>query len=131
MGKKKVTPLELGKRERQIAETVVKLGEASVSEVLEGLENPPSYSAVRAIMGVLVQKKRLKFRRDGKRFLYRPYAGREKSQQTAVASLVETFFGGSAADAMAALLDSPSGEVSDAELARMMDMIKKARKENR
>ena len=58
------TPLELGRRERQLVETVTKLGEASVSDVLENLANPPSYSSVRAMLGLLVEKKWLKFRRS-------------------------------------------------------------------
>ena len=62
----KKTPLELGKRERQIVETVTKLGEASVTSVRTNLADPPSYSAVRAMLNVLVEKKWLKFRRDGK-----------------------------------------------------------------
>ena len=67
MGKKK-TPLELGRRERQIVETVVKLGEASVADVRKNLVDAPSYSAVRAMLGLLVEKKWLKFRQDGKRY---------------------------------------------------------------
>ena len=97
MGKKK-TPLELGRRERQIVETVVKLGEASVADVRNHLVDPPSYSAVRAMLVVLVEKKWLKYRQDGKRYLYRPAAGREKSQKRAVSRLLETFFAGSPTD---------------------------------
>ena len=128
---KKKTPLELGKRERQIVETVVKLGEGSVAEVRKNLADAPSYSAVRAMLGLLVEKKWLKFRRDGKRYLYRPAAEKGKSQRTAIARLVETFFGGSPAEAFAALLDSSAAELSDDELVRMVEMIKQARRENR
>ena len=127
---KKKTPLELGKRERQIVETVVKLGEASVSEVRDNLADPPGYSAVRAILGTLVDKKWLKFRRDGKRYLYRPAAGQEKSQRTAITRMIDTFFAGSPTKAFAAFLESSAGELSDEEKARMISMIKKARKEN-
>ena len=67
----KKTPLELGKRERQIIETVQRLGEASVSDVRGNLDDPPSYSAVRTMLGLLVEKGWLKFRPDGKRYLYR------------------------------------------------------------
>lgn len=130
MGKKK-TPLELGRRERQIVETVVKLGEASVSDVRSNLVDPPSYSAVRAMLGLLVEKKWLKYRQDGKRYLYRPAAGREKSQKRAVSRLLETFFAGSRTDALAALLDSSATEMTDDEYQRMLKMIEQARKENR
>ncbi len=130
MGKKK-TPLELGRRERQIVETVVKLGEASVADVRKNLVDAPSYSAVRAMLGLLVEKKWLKFRQDGKRYLYRPAAGKEKSQRKAVSRLLETFFAGSRTDALAALLDSSASEMTDDEYQRMAKMIEQARKENR
>lgn len=130
MGKKK-TPLGLGRREQQLVDTVVKLGEASVSDVLNHLADPPSYSAVRAMLGLLVEKKVLRFRRDGKRYLYRPAAGREKSQKKAISRVVETFFGGSPSDALAALLDSSGSELTSDEYNRMIEMIKQARKENR
>ena len=130
MGKKK-TPLELGRRERQIVETVVKLGEASVADVRKNLVEAPSYSAVRAMLGLLVEKKWLKFRQDGKRYLYRPAAGKEKSQKKAVSRLLETFFNGSRTDALAALLDSSASEMTDDEYQRMAKMIEQARKENR
>ena len=129
MGKKKKTPLELGRRERQLVETVVKLGEASVAEVRSNLADPPSYSAVRAMLGMLVEKKWLKFRQDGKRYLYRPAAAKEKAQRNAVSRMLETFFAGSPSDALAALLDSTASQLSDDEYQRMAKMIEQARTE--
>ena len=128
MGKRK-TPLELAKRERQIVETVIKLGEASVADVRQNLADPPSYSAVRAIMTVLVDKKWLKFRRDGKRFLYSPVGGVERAQRNAVSKLLDTFFAGSLSDALAALLDSRSAQMSDEEFERMAKLVEQAKKE--
>ncbi len=128
---KRKTPLELGKRERQIVETVVRLGEASVAEVLAQLENPPSYSAVRAMLGFLVDKKWLKFRRDGKRYLYRSAADKEKSRRTAVVRMLETFFAGSPTDVLASLLDASAAEITDEEFKRMSEMIELARKERK
>ena len=119
----------MGKRERQIVETVIKFGEASVSEVQKNLADPPSYSAVRAMLGLLVDKKWLKYRRDGKRYLYRPASSLAKSRRTAIDRLVNTFFGGSMSETFAALLDSSVQNLTDDELQRMMDMIKQARKE--
>ena len=126
---KKAIHLEMGKRERQVAEAVIKLGEASVTDVRKSLVDPPSYSAVRAMLGLLVNKKWLNYRRDGKRYLYRPANRLEKSRQSAVERLVDTFFAGSTPDAFAALLDSSAKRLSEEELERMMDMIEKARKE--
>ena len=68
----KKRPLDLGKRERQIVEVVYRLGEASVRQVLQEVPDPPSYSAVRAMLGYLVDKGALKQRQEGKRYLYRP-----------------------------------------------------------
>ena len=128
MGKRK-TPLELAKRERQIVDTVVKLQEASVADVQRHLADPPSYSAVRAILSELVEKKWLKFRRDGKRFLYSPVGGVDRAKRNAVSRLLDTFFAGSPSDALASLLDSKSARMSDEEFERMSKMVEQARKE--
>jgi BlaI family transcriptional regulator, penicillinase repressor len=124
------TPLELGKRERQIIETVQRLGEASVADVRKHLADPPSYSAVRTMLGLLVEKGWLKHRPEGKRYLYRSAAPKEKSQKTALRRLLGTLFNGSGGDAVAALLDLSAAEMSDAELERLTRMIEKARREN-
>lgn len=125
----KQIPLEMGKRERQVAEAVIKLGEASVAEVQQQLANPPSYSAVRATLSLLVQKKWLKYRRDGKKYLYRPANSVQKNQRTALGRLVDTFFGGSPSEAISALLDSSATDLSDEELLNMMKKIKQARRD--
>ena len=126
----KKIPLELGKRERQIVETVQRIGEASVSDVLAALADPPSYSSVRTMLTLLVDKKWLKCRRDGKRYLYRPAASKERSQRTALERLLETFFGGSAGDAAAAILDQSAHEMTDEELDRLTQLIEEARARN-
>ena len=122
---------DLGKRERQIVEAVYRLGEASVSEVLAELADPPSYSSVRAMLGTLVQKEVLAYRHEGKRYLYRPVASKGKTQKSAVRRLVAGLFGGCASDAMAALLDVAGGSLTDEELDRIRQLIDQTRKENR
>ena len=84
---------------------------------------------MRAMLGLLVEKKWLKYRRDGKRYLYRPANSLQKSRKKAIDRLVDTFFGGSTSETFAALLDSSSQNLTDDELKRMMAMIKQARKE--
>ncbi len=74
----KKTPFDLGRRERQILEAVYALGQASVSDALAALPDPPSYSAVRAILNMLTEKGRLRRKKDGKRFLYLPTVPRER-----------------------------------------------------
>lgn len=120
--------LELGKRERQIAEAVYRLGEASVADVLAELADPPSYSAVRAMLGLLVRKKVLKLRRDGKRYLYRPATPKEVASRSALANVLATFFGGEPAKVMATLLDV-SEQLTATELDQMKQLIEQARKE--
>ena len=130
MSKQSKVPLELGKRERQIYETIMGLGEASVSEVLEHLPDPPSYSAVRATMNLLAEKEWLRFRQEGQKYIYR-VAASDKARKTAAERLLSTFFGGSALNAVAALLDASSSRLSDEELRQMASMIENARKEKR
>ena len=125
------SPLELGKRERQLVETIYRLGEASVADVLSELSDPPTYSAVRAMLNVLVDKKLLKYRRDGKRYLYRPWVPREKAQRSALGNMLTTFFGGDALDAVAALLDLSAEELTRDELARIKTLIEKAQRRSK
>ena len=122
---------DLGKRERQIVEAVYRLGEASVSEVLAEIADPPSYSSVRAMLGTLVQKDVLAYRHEGKRYLYRPVASKGKTQKSALRRVVASLFGGRASDAMAALLDVAGGSLTDEELDRIRLLIDQTRKENR
>ena len=125
----KKTLQELGKRERQIAEAVYRLGEASVAQVQAEIAEAPTYSTVRAILGLLVDKGVLRLRRDGKRFLYRPTTTREAAGKSAFRSVLNTFFPQQPTAALAALLDL-SGTIGDEELARMKALIEHARREN-
>jgi predicted transcriptional regulator len=119
-------PLHLSKRERQIVESLYRLGEASVSQVLADLPDPPSYSAVRAILNLLVKKNLASTRQDGKRYLYRPVPPKDKVRRSALKNLVRTFFGGTPADAVAALLDGSAGKLSPQDLQRIRDLIDQA-----
>lgn len=122
--------LNLGKREQQIVEAVYRLDEASVAEVRAELPSPPSYSAVRAMLNLLVEKKILKYRADGRRYVYRPATAREKVSRSALRKVLSTFFSGQPIDAMAALLDV-SEELTSDDLDRMRKMIDDARKKKR
>ncbi len=121
----------LGHRERQIVEAVYRLGEASVSEVLQELPDAPSYSTVRAMLGSLVDKKALRFRRDGKRYLYRPAVAAEQARKTVLKNVLATFFAGRTSDAVAALLDVSGEELSDEELHKIKLLVDDQRRQNR
>src|SRR6185312_16329060 len=98
------SPLELGKRERQIVETLYRLGEASVAEVRAAIAEPPTYSAVRGMLNLLADKGVVRFRQEGKRYLYRPAAPKHKTGRSALRNLVQNFFADQPADAVAALV---------------------------
>ncbi|MGE5609066.1 MAG: BlaI/MecI/CopY family transcriptional regulator [Bacillota bacterium] len=120
------SPLQLGKRERQIVETLYRLGEASVADVRAELPDPPTYSAVRAMLNFLVRKQVVVARQEGKRYLYRPASSKEKVRRSALKSLVRTFFGSAPVDAMAALLDGSAGKLSADDLKRVRQLIEQA-----
>lgn len=121
---------QLGSRERQIVEAVYRLEEAAVAQVRQALTDPPSYSSVRAMLNMLVEKQVLKVRQEGKRYLYRPTASREKTGRTALRNLVSNFFGGQPLDAVAALLDGSAGRFAPDDLARIKQLIDAAEVES-
>jgi len=123
-------PTPLGPRERQIMDAVFTLGKASVAEVRRELPDPPSYSAVRAILGILEDKGLLRHERDGLRYLYRPTVARGVAQQSALKHLVRTFFDGSPERAAAALL-AMSDSLAAADVKRLTQLIERAEAEGR
>ena len=127
----KPAPLDLGRRERQIMEVVYAAGQASVSEVLDALPDPPSYSAVRAILNTLEEKGHLRRKKAGKKFLYLPTVTREKARRSVLKKLLATFFNGSAAQAMASLIEMDRGSLSEEDLVRLSGMIEEAKKRGR
>jgi predicted transcriptional regulator len=110
---------------------IYELGQATAAEVHEKMADPPSYSAVRAMLRVLEEKGHLKHEEQGPRYVFKPILARKKAGVSALKQLVQTFFDGSAEQAMAALLDLSSTELSDVELERLAQMIEQARKEGR
>ena len=121
----------LSRRERQIMDIIYRRGHASVSEVLGDMEDPPSYSAVRALMRILEEKGHLKHRKEGNKYIYLPTRSRREASNSATRRLLETFFDGSTAKAVAALLEVSDLQPGDKELDRLAEMIEKARKEGR
>ena len=128
---KEKTPQNLARRERQILELIYELGEVSVSDVLARLPDPPGYSAVRTIINLLESKGFLRHRREGTKYIYRPVPSREVVRHSAVAHLFKTFFRGSPSDAVAAILDVSSADLTDSELARLEQLVEKAKQEGR
>ena len=121
----------LSRRERQIMDIVYEAKEASAQQVMERLPSPPSYSAVRALLRVLEQKGHLVHRQDGPRYIYVPRLAKDKARRSALAHLRQTFFDGSTADVVAALLDLSEDDLSEDEYQRLAELIDRARREGR
>src|SRR5688500_16222330 len=126
------SPHRLSRRERQIMEIVYRLGEATAAQIHEQIEDPPSYSAIRALLRILMDKQHLQHRADGPRYVYAPIVSRNKARSAALAGVVDNFFEGSAARAAAALLGSTHGKkLTKAELDEISTLIDNARKQGR
>ena len=121
-------PNQLSRRERQIMEVIYVRGRATAAEVLESLPDPPSYSAVRAMLRILEDKGHLVHESDGPRYVFLPTIPREQARKTALRGVVQTFFGGSPENAVAALLDLDDELDADA-LERIAERIAEARKD--
>jgi predicted transcriptional regulator len=121
----------LTRREREIMDILYRLGRASAHEVLENLEAPPSYSAVRALLRLLEERGHAKHVKDGTRYVFSPATSRSDARRRALAHVVSTFFGGSVEQTMLALVESSSAKMSREELERLSEIVEHARKEGR
>ena len=121
----------LSRRERQIMDVVYRKGRASAAEVMEGLPDPPSYSAVRAMLRLLEEKGYLVHEQEGQRYVFAPTVARETARKSALKQMIQTFFDGSTTEAVAALLDISKAKLSKEELDNMSRMIEDARKKGR
>ena len=119
---------KLSRRERQIMDVLYQRQRASAAEIRESLPNAPSYSAVRALLRILEEKGHIRHEEKDLRYVYFPTAPRGRVRRRALRHVVDTFFEGSAAQAVAALLDPSAGRLSDDELDRISGLIDKARK---
>lgn len=119
----------LSRRERQILDLLYAHGSATAADVQRALPDPPSYSAVRALLRILETKGHARHEQQGTRYVYLPVVPRDSARQSALTRLVKTFFEGSAAQAAAALLDSST--LSKDELEHLSSLIERARREGR
>ena len=117
---------ELGARERQIMDVVYRLGRATVGEVLAALPDPPTYSAVCGMLGLLEDKGLLRHQQDGLKYVYLPTVKPEKARTSAIKHLVHTFFGGSAKAAAAALLELPDAGLTAPDLDKLRKLVERA-----
>ena len=121
----------LSRRERQIMDFLYEHERASVGEVMAGIADPPSYSAVRALLNTLEQKGHVTHIEDGRAYVYQPTLQKDSARKGALQHLLRTFFDGSTEQAVAALLDLRKNRLSPEELDRIDQMVEQAKREGR
>jgi len=121
----------LTRREREIMDIVYRLGRASAQEVLDNLADPPSYSAVRALLRLLEERGHVRHIEEGGRYVFLPAVPRGEARRKALAHVVSTFFDGSVEQAMLSLVESSRNKLSTEELDRLADLVERARQEGK
>lgn len=122
---------KLSRRERQIMDILHRVGKATAADVLAALPDPPSYSAVRALLRLMEDKGYLRHETDGTKYVFLPTLAPAKARQSALKQMLQTFFDGSTEQAVAALLDLSKTKLKQEELDRLSVLIEQARKEGR
>ena len=122
---------KLSRREREILEVLFQKGQATVADVVDALADPPSYSAVRATLNILVAKKQAMHRQDGPRYVYTPVMPQDTARAAAIRHVINTFFGGSAEEAAVALLQMSDTRLPAEAVDKLTRAVEKARKEGR
>ena len=122
---------DLSRRERQIMDAVFALGEATVNQVVEAIPSPPTTMAVRRMMHILEEKGHLRRRESGREVIYVPRQTKGKAGRLAFEQVLQTFFGGSLEEALAAHLHSRKDQVSADERERLIALIEQAQQEGR
>jgi predicted transcriptional regulator len=130
MTKRPVTE-DLSRRERQVMEVLHRHGESTVTEIMGELPDPPTYSAVRSILRILTEKGLVGHREDGPRYVYFPERPTDKTREDVLAHVVETYFSGSAEQAVTALLRLSDARIGDEDLKRLRVKIRRARHSER
>jgi BlaI family penicillinase repressor len=125
----KPSPVTLTRREREIMDILYRRGRATAAEVMDDLADPPSYSAVRALLRLLEEHGHAKHVQDGPRYVYLPAVARSDARRSAIAHVVTTFFEGSVEQAVATLVERAT--LSKPELNRLALLIERAKKEGR
>lgn len=114
---------QMSRRERQIMDIIYRLGEATAKEVLENLPDPPSYSAVRALLATLENKGMVKHSKVARQYLYKPSITEKKARKSALQNLLSTFFEGKPKNLVAALLDEKDSDLSAKEIAEIRKLV--------
>jgi predicted transcriptional regulator len=117
----------LSRRERQVMDILFRRGQATAAEVMSDLPDPPTYSSVRSILKILVDKGHVTYREEGLRYIYLPSADTKDLREEALKHLIRTFFDGSIDQTLAAVLRISDSNLTVEEIARLQERIRKAR----
>jgi len=128
---KRLASADLSRRERQVLDALYRAGRATVAEVQKAITDPPSYSAVRTFLRILEGKKLVRHEQDGARYIYIPTVERDRASRSALRHVMNTFFAGSVTQAISALLDEESKQLSEKDWRRLSVMIEEARREDK
>jgi len=120
----------LSRRESEIMDIIYQRGSASAGEIRAAMSDAPSYSTVRTLLRVLKDKGHVQQKSDGPRYVYSPTVSRQKAKRWALERIVSTFFGGSAEQAMATLIDMHSERLSGQEWDRLQTLIREAKQKD-
>jgi predicted transcriptional regulator len=121
----------LSRRERQVMDILHRRGEATVAEIMAELPDPPTYSAVRSVLRILGEKELIRYKEDGPRYVYYPAQDTEAARDDVLAHVVRTYFAGSPEQAVTALLRMSDVDMSDGEVERLRETIRRARQSGR
>jgi len=120
----------LSKRERQIMEVVYRRKSASVQDVLDEIPDPPTYSSIRTLLGILESKGFLRHRKNGKKYIYTPTISRTRAIHTSIKYMLRMYFNNSIEEAVGALIEVNHKSLADDELDKLLMLIERARKED-
>ena len=122
------THLVLTRSERQIMDIMYRRGRATAADVMKDLSGDPNYSTVRTQLRVLEEKGHVRHEVEGLRYVYMPAVQRHAARKSALKHLVHTFFEGSSEQVVAAVLGGEATRLSEDDLARIAELVAKARK---
>lgn len=122
---------QLSRRERQVMEVLHRRGSGTVADIMRGLPDKATYSAVRSVLRILGEKRLVTYSEDGARYVYRPAVPTEQAREDVLAKVIDTYFAGSTEQAVTALLRMSDAELSDAELAALQSKVRDAKRKGR
>jgi len=123
--------IQLSRRERQIMQVLFRKGKGTVTDIAEGIPDPPSATAIRTMLRILEEKGHVRRRRDGRSHTYLPSMPKKRAGLAALSNVLSTFFDGSLGEAVTTHLADPKTSIDRDELDRLRRLLDQAKKESR